>query len=548
MEEFSSIALKEVSEVLEPVFANGHSVNSLPLVECQPSRQLSILDADRARGIAIHAGSGSGKSVLIGRIVCLQDLSRGIPQLVLDPQGPLIDNLLFGILQLPPREMRKLLSRIVYIDMSGHGDRIVPFPILYKSDGESLRDVADRFLEALRKIDPQLQGASIQGFNSLVHIGRPTLMIIAALHRPITDALALLRQPEAHDDWLHQACEADRAARSAVEFFRTEYMFLRPADRIALCRSFMVKLAPFELDPGMACMFATSAAGIDLAEVAKKRLTLLLDFRGETNIERRRFKTRWIYEWFLAYVRTRPTGSNQGFGLVVDELTELTNQAALEHDLFSQDLDELINVLARGRGIFLTLAHQEMFQLAASTKKTLLTCGTQILGATADVEAAKYLAEQFFALDPYRKKRTENVWGSDQFGHIVLEERPVDLPLEEQVLLGAQALMGLAPFQFFVKTRSSSHLARISTRSLIGDVWPSDHQEEIATLRKGLRARTGTPRPTQTPAIVSTKDVSSVDILEETSAYGTEDNSEQTDSEYWNTGATPATGIPAPSA
>ncbi|MBK7782863.1 MAG: hypothetical protein IPJ58_19200 [Ardenticatenia bacterium] len=182
---------------------------ALPAAKRQPASRLSIHDVDRPRGIAIHAGSGSGKSVLIGRVACLQDLGRGIPQLVLDPQGPLIDNLLIGLLQLPVREMRKLLSRVIYIDMSGQGDRVVPFPILYKSDGESLRDVADRFLEALRKIDPQLQSASIQGYNSLVHIGRPTLMIVAALGRPITDALPLLRQPEAHESWLSQAVAQD---------------------------------------------------------------------------------------------------------------------------------------------------------------------------------------------------------------------------------------------------------------------------------------------------------------------------------------------------
>lgn len=510
--------------------------------------RLAISDDDRPRGIAIHAGSGSGKSALIGGVVCFQDLFRGIPQLVLDPQGPLIDNLLLRLLQLPKRDARRLLARVIYVDMSGRGDRVVTFPLLFQLEGESLRDVADRFLEALRKIDPQLQSASIQGYNSLVHIGRPTLMIVAALGRPITDALPLLRQPEAHESWLSQAVAQDPSVTPAVDFFRFEYMSLRPAERLALSRSFMVKLEPFELDPVLASMFATTAPGLDLEEIARKRMTVLLDFRGETNVERRRFKTRWVYEWFLAYVRRRLTGSLRGFGFVIDELTELTNQAALEHDLFGQDLDELINVLARGRSIYLTLAHQEMFQLPPATQKTLLTCGTQILGTTADIGAAKYLAEQFVDLDPHRVKRLENVWGHDEFGPMILEERQVDFPIEEQILLGAQDLMDLVPFQFLVKKRNDPTLTRISARSLVGDLWVSDHLETLAALRSMLAATSGLPRPASASAKTSPTGHRPVDILKGTQPYGTNDNTEQVEPDFWDTGCPSPPGIPPASA
>ncbi len=508
--------------------------------------RLSIKDDDRPRGIAIHAGSGSGKSAMIGGVVCLQDLCRGIPQLVLDPQGPVIDHLLLRILHLPRREARRHLARILYVDMSGRGDQIVPFPLLYRLGGENLRDVADRFLETLRKINPQLESAAIQGFNSILHVGRPTLMILAALRRPITDALSLLRQPELHGTWLDQAVAADSTATPAVAFFRDEYMPMRPPDRLALARSFMVKLEPFELDPGLSAMFATSAPGIDLAEVADKRLTVLLDFRDETNAERRRFKMRWVFEWFQAYVRRRGTGEKLGFGFVIDELAELTNQAAAEHDPLAKDLDELVNILARNRGLYLTLAHQEMFQLPASTQKTLLTCGTQILGTTADIESAKYLAEQFFSLDPYRIKRMENVWGSDQFGPQILEERQVDLPLEEQIRLGAQVLLDLQPFELLVKVRSNRHLTRISTRSLLGELWPSDYQEELATLRIGLQKQM--PAETASHAVqnVLPQSDSPIDILSGSQPYETVTTCDQVESDYWDTGALPPPGISAP--
>lgn len=451
--------------------------------------RLTIPDADRVRGIAIRAGSGSGKSVFLGRVLCFQSLLRFVPQVVLDPHGPLVDNILLAVGMLPLEVRQRLWPRVKLIDMSGKGPHVVSFPLLYRLQGEGLRDVADRVLETFRKLDPHLQGASIQGWNALVSIGRPVLMVLAALDEPISEAESLLRQPDIWEERLNEACRRHPEVQPAVAFLREEILLLRPQERLDRARSFLVKLAPFALDPVMAGMFCSPAPGIDLDEVVASRTTVLLDFRDETNAERRRFKTRWIFEWFMAYVKARGAGQNVPLGFVVDELTELTNRVTLGEDLFGGDLDEMINVYGRNYGLNLAMATQEQHQLPQATQNALLTMGTQVMGVTANMETAKQMAEQFFALDPYRVKRLENVWGSGGFGSVVVEEREAFMPVDEQVLLGAQVLLSLRPFQFLVKKKDSRHLTTVSTKRFVDGIWPGEVPEAIHYIRRQLVLR-----------------------------------------------------------
>lgn len=475
----------------------GEGGREVPGVRPRPDVLQAVFSIDHRdldRGLFVRAGSGSGKSVFLGRIVCFQHLLRGIPQVIIDPMGALAQNLFLQVALLPIEERERLWPRLTYVEMSGRGDRVVPFPLLRRGPGESLTDVADRFLEALRKIDPHLQGASIQGWNALVRIGRPILMILAALERPLPVAEDILRQPKSWLDTLADAAVRHPELEPAVAYLRDEYAPLNPSERLALARSLLVKIAPFALDPVLRDMFCTTIAGIDLEQVAKEQKTVVIDLRDEMNVERRRFKTRWIYEWLLAYVKQRAPGHAMPFAFTIDELTELTNQVSLGQDLFARDIDTLVNFHGRNRKLYLAFATQEMFALSPETQKTLLTMGTQVHGLTADMESAKQLAEQFFPLDPYRVKRIENVWGSSGYGSEVVEEREAFMPVDEQVLLAAQELLALRPFEFLVKKRRGRRLAKVSARALVEGWWPSDHPEALAYIRHQLQRRSGIAR------------------------------------------------------
>src|SRR4051794_26981486 len=98
----------------------------------QAAKHLWLPDKSRNMGIHLMAGRGSGKSRLMGRGIGWNDFIRNIPLVILDPAGPTIDNLLDKILRSPHDQQEQLLSRVVYVDMSGKGTRLVPFPLYYR--------------------------------------------------------------------------------------------------------------------------------------------------------------------------------------------------------------------------------------------------------------------------------------------------------------------------------------------------------------------------------------------------------------------------------
>ena len=61
-------------------------------------------DKVRNMGLYLVASKGSGKSRAMGRWLVKQDCLRGIPQVVLDPVGGTIDNLLDCLSRLPAEQ------------------------------------------------------------------------------------------------------------------------------------------------------------------------------------------------------------------------------------------------------------------------------------------------------------------------------------------------------------------------------------------------------------------------------------------------------------
>src|SRR6266511_2731554 len=128
---------------------------------------LWLPDSARNMGIHLMAGRGSGKSRLMGRIIGWYDFIRGVPLVLLDPAGPTIDNLLDKVLRQKPQVQAALIKHILYIDMSGRGERVVPFPLYYRlGPDESCYEVAQRHLNVIRSSDVGLLNAPIQCWNA----------------------------------------------------------------------------------------------------------------------------------------------------------------------------------------------------------------------------------------------------------------------------------------------------------------------------------------------------------------------------------------------
>jgi hypothetical protein len=459
-------------------------------------RLLWLPDSARNMGIHLMAGRGSGKSRLMGRVIGWRDFVRGTPLVILDPAGPTIDNLLDKILRSPQRQQEQLLSRVVYVDMSGKGTRVVPFPLYYRQDSdESLYEVSQRFLDTVQSADPNLLSASVQGWNALWRIGTFTGMMLAALGYQITEAEDLLANPKAWTTRLQRAFEANPDDLvSAFAFFTTEYPQLDKREREMLTRAFLTKITAFSLDPRLKAMFGASTPGIAWGKVIRKRQAVLLDFRHVTDPQERRFKMLWVFQSFFAFVKHRGAGRHTPISFIVDELANLSHTQVQGESPFAKALDELINVYARNGMVWLTLAHQELFQIEERIQPTLMSLGTQILGVTSDRNAALAMAKQLFPIDPHRVKRYDAVYASFQGVSSVIDERPVNFTPEEQHYLASNVFTDKRLFEFLVRPAAaegdiSQALYHVNIKNFDKGQWVQAQQ--VAQLRDTLRAQTG---------------------------------------------------------
>ena len=452
-----------------------------------------LSDRARSMGVYLLAGKGSGKSRLMGRIIAFQDLVKGIPQVILEPNGPTIDNLLDKVLRLSPDLQARLWPRIRYVEMSGQRGQVTGWPLYYGLGEEGLYEVAQRYLEVVRRLDPHLATASIEGWNAVQRTGTYTGMVLAALGGQITEAEDLLRHPNAWQNGLQRVRQQYPELVPAVDFFIRELPNLKDDLRTRRTASFLNKIGIFRLDPSMQAMFGADQADIDWAEVAAKGQTVLLDFRHELDGERRRFKMLWAFQSFLSFVKWRGAGRHTPVGLIVDELTALYNfDAQGNNTIFAADLDELINVLARNYRVWLTLAHQERFQIDEKSFKTLLGMGTKIVGVTADWEAARELARALVPFDPTRVKQYRPVYAG--LPPQVIDLEPVTWSLQEQEYLATFLFRDLRPFHFLVKAAPgegdiTGKLQALSIERVDAGLWPDEAR--VAQIRRDLAHQEG---------------------------------------------------------
>ena len=454
---------------------------------------------DKARSMGIHlvAGKGSGKSRMMGRLIAWQDFVKSVPLVILDPVGGTIDNFLDKLGYLSPAEQARLLPRVRYVNMGGHDGYVFPFPLYYRlTDGEDLYKTAFRYLETIRRLDPSLETASIQGWNAVQEIGTYAGMALAALGCQITEAEDLLTRPEVWLGRMAAVRDTYPDLESAIHFFNYRYLDMKPQEKERLTAAFRNKISMFMLERTTKAMFGASQPGIDWQEVVDRRLAVLLDFRDEHNIERRRFKMLWTFWYLMEFIKARGYGRHHPLSLIIDELTSMTNMRVMGKSLFADDIDELINVWARNSNIWLTIAHQEAWQVDERIRKSLMTMGTQIIGSTSDMESAKALGEQFFKIDPHAVKRYTPHWMTDMFRFFVIHEEPVNYTVEEQLYMSAYKMMAQPGFHFFIRPAPGEGnvvgpVYSVSIKNLDRNLWV--HEADVRRARNLLMVKYGRP-------------------------------------------------------
>ena len=242
-------------------------------------------------------------------------------------------------------------------------------------------------------------------------------------------------------------------------------------------------------------MVGASKPGIIWDDVIQNRKIVLLDFRYIKDRTRRQFFLEWALQYFLSFVLQRGQGYQLPISLIIDELTALFSVQGLESEIFRADLDNLINVISRQYSLWLTICHQEHFQLPEDVNKSLMGLGTQILGVTRDREAAKSLAEYFYYYNPSWVRKYEPIWMSNMLDlHLSLIIEVTNLPPDEQILLNSYRFTDLKKFEFLFNPArpdgsTNTMLDKVSIDWFDRGLYPQFHVLEDA--RRRLAKRSG---------------------------------------------------------
>lgn len=468
-----------------------------------------LSDAALKNGIHIVAGPGAGKSRLIGRALGWQQMTRRKPQVILDPTGGVVDNLLDKIVRLPIALRRKLWPRIVYVDM-GATDYIVPSPLYYQiSPTDTLFAIANRFPSLLKRLDPDLASAPILGWNSLYECSIYAGQIASALGRQIDFVADLIAHPKNYKVELKQALSQHPELQPAVEYFR-ELMDPTSGElRNRRTGSFVNKLIPFLSDPTMQAAFAAAERRVDWEEVVRHGQTVLIDFRHEVDPDRRRFKLLYWFRDFIDYVKQRGmSGRGEEIMFVIDEVTQLLGQKTMSgQSVMAEDLEELVAVLGRNMGVNVVIAHQNLSQVELRVMNVLMQMGTQIVGVISNPDDALLLARQLVPYDPYLVKKQEPVWMSlsrpGLFGSVseptIIDYTTTEFTPDEQQIMGASRFQRLGRFRFLVRPALSEgnitgKLKAVSIANLDYNQYPD--AQVLTDVRSFLRQKWGIPMET----------------------------------------------------
>ncbi len=482
----------------------------------------------------IICGPGAGKSRFIGRVLAYHDFIQGTPQIVIDPTGVSSQNIVDKVNRiapdfeqrwwqqyhqpLPPEwvryievQLEQLTERIQYVDMNGQGG----FPLYYRlAHDESLFDMAQRFIEVIRRLDPALETASVEGMNAAYKLGTYVGMVLSALGLQITEAEDLIRHPEQWQGRFDQALAAYPEVYPAVVFFRDFISHKELRNRRS--DSFLTKILAFTADPKMAIMFGTSQRSVNGETVVNKKQTVLLDFSKVDNQEHRRFLMLWANSEVISYTKWRGTaGRTAPLGYIIDEISQLLGYQQHGQAVMAADLEELVSVLSRNYGLMLTIAHQSLTQLDKRMQNALLQ-GNLLIGAVRNPDDAEQIARYLFRYNPDWVRKEEAVYFGEPDPRIidtsysysysglsiqerarivpkVIDYRTVEYTAADQLLLFSQAIQALPRFTFLVHAsgvegQPAQHVQKLDISAIDPGIYPDQENVTEACRRLSLRS------------------------------------------------------------
>jgi hypothetical protein len=112
-------------------------------------------------------------------------------------------------------------------------------------------------------------------------------------------------------------------------------------------------------DPKLRLLFGGSAPGLNLEEVETLGQTVILDFKGVSDPETRRFALLWIFTYLYEHIKRRGRRKSHP-GLLIDEFADLALQVPDGTNPLATLFDTLIQLYCRNNQIFLCISLQSI--------------------------------------------------------------------------------------------------------------------------------------------------------------------------------------------
>jgi hypothetical protein len=129
-----------------------------------------------------------------------------------------------------------------------------------------------------------------------------------------------------------------------------------------------------------------TSARIDWKQVEQKGQTVILDFRNVLHEETKRFAMLWIFLSLFEFLKQRAGVQRHSLSPLI-EFAALRQQVTAGVNPLAVLLDEFINQYMRNNNIWLTLAHQSIYQLDEHLRNTVLSLGNMVVGRVATINS-----------------------------------------------------------------------------------------------------------------------------------------------------------------
>jgi hypothetical protein len=431
-----------------------------------PAGRLRIADSGLSLATLICAASGAGKTTLTG-LLGLQFLLKGWPTVCLDPTGSLSTALIHQVLlflrSFPPEQHQLLWQRLRYIDV-GNPEVTVPFPIYAKREGENVWDVSERLLAVIELSRPSLITQASVTWPKTRRVASNAGALLASLGYGLSHVEDLFFNTLAWQKagLFDEAVSRCPEVKSAVEYFRTQYLPLSRAEQHRVTSTFLDHVYRLNQDPQLRLLFGGGKQGLNWEEDVEQRpRTVSLDFRHITDPEARRFALLWIFQTLYEHIKQR--GRRQKpLVLLVDEFPALMQQVTADANPLATLFDELLARYARSNRIFVICCLQSLDQVDSQLRNTLLRVGNIVVSRLERMRETRLLADVLCKNDVFRVEYNHRVWAHEPVinsfsrsiigtNHFVIDQRPEFMPLEQQQELNAQRITRQGVFQFLVR-------------------------------------------------------------------------------------------------